>query len=313
MQRFALEAVAIAEQLGDLWGLSDALESLSYAAFLRQDPTAASLATRALDCAMRSAHPVAIGQAHMASGVAAFGTGRLDEAISHLTLALEAARSRGDRWLVGESADVLGLIHLARGDYPSARVMGVESLNARSQLQNRATIPTSLRTVGIADSELGHATRATVLFGHAAFIEETTGAMPNTSGSDAYQRALAVARNALGPKQFQRLWDDGRSATDIAIVAVASRIPAGITLDMHPAHVDDPDGLSDREREVAGFIAQGLTSTTIADRMGIARRTVESHTEHIMIKLNVNSRALIAVWVTTQRMRPGRNGSRGVD
>lgn len=313
MQRHAWEAVGIAEQLGDLWGLSDALESLSYAAFLRQDPDAASFAARALDCATRSAHPVAVGQAHLASGVAASGLGRLDDAIGHLKRALAAAQSRDDRWLVGESADVLGLVHLARGDYPAARAMGVLSLTARLHLRNRATIPTSLKTVGIADVELGRPGRATVLFGHAAYVEESTGAIPNTYGSDAYRRALAAARTALGPAQFQGLWDDGRTATEARIVAVAGCSPGGMHPDRHPAGADDPHGLSDREREVAELIAQGLTSSTIAGRLGIARRTVESHTEHIMLKLSVNSRALIAVWVTAQRMTSDHHGPPGQD
>jgi len=73
MERVGQEAAHIAEQLGDLQGLSDALEPLGYAAFLRHDPAAVSFAARALDCAARSGNQVAIGQAHMASGVAAFG------------------------------------------------------------------------------------------------------------------------------------------------------------------------------------------------------------------------------------------------
>lgn len=309
MERHAREAADIAEQLDDPWGLSDALESLSYAAFLRQDPAAAALADRALDSAARSARPVAIGQAHMAAGVAAFGAGRLDEAIEHLTHSLDAARARGDRWMVGESADVLGLVQLVRADYPAARAMGVESLVARVRLRNRATVPMSLKIIGVADAELDEPGRAAILFGHAEFVEETTGAIPNSHGSDPYRRALATVRTALGPEQFRRLWDDGRAATENEIVAIARRDRAGIANHRPDAVETDRHGLSDREHEVAGLIAQGLTSAAIADRMGITRRTAESHTEHIMIKLGVNSRALIAVWVTAQTMNARRIGA----
>jgi non-specific serine/threonine protein kinase len=302
MEGRALEAAEIAEQIDDLWGLSDALESLSYRAFLRRDPAAASFAARALDCAVRSGRPVALGQAHMASGVAAFGTGRLDAAIEHLALALDAARSRGDRWMVGESADVLGLVQLARADYSSARAMGVESLVARVQLRNRASVPMSLKIVGIADAELGEPVRATILFGHAEFVEETTGALPNSYGSDPDRRALAAVRAALGPEQFQRRWGDGRTATEDDIVAIARGERAGVAAERPVARDGDRHALSDRESEVADLIARGLTSSAIAERMGITRRTAESHTEHIMVKLGVNSRALIAVWVTAQQL-----------
>lgn len=311
MERFALEAVEIAEQIQDLWGLSDALESLTYAAFLRRDPAAAGFAERALDCAVRSGHRVAIGQAYLASGVAAFGVGRFDAAVGHVTRALDAARSRGDCWLVGESADVLALVHLTRRDFDAARAMGVESLTARIQLQNLATIPMSLRTIGIADTELGQPGRATILFGYAEFVEEASGVIPNTQASDAYRHALGVAEESLGPARFQQLWDDGRDALEADIVALAGGMSVQgppmlgpVTPVLGPVTPADPDRLSRREREVAGLIAQGLTSAAIARRLGVARRTVESHTEHVMIKLGVHSRSLVAVWVAAQRMKP---------
>ena len=47
--------------------------------------------------------------------------------------------------------------------------------------------------------------------------------------------------------------------------------------------------LSHREREVVGFIAEGLSNRRIADRLGLGVRTVESHRENIMKKLKINS------------------------
>jgi DNA-binding NarL/FixJ family response regulator len=47
--------------------------------------------------------------------------------------------------------------------------------------------------------------------------------------------------------------------------------------------------MSEREREVAGFIAEGYTNRRIADELRLGIRTVESHRENIMKKLNIHS------------------------
>jgi DNA-binding CsgD family transcriptional regulator len=59
--------------------------------------------------------------------------------------------------------------------------------------------------------------------------------------------------------------------------------------------------LSDREREVAELVAQGLTNTAIAGRLFLSRPTVSSHVANILAKLEFSSRAQIAAWVEQQR------------
>jgi pimeloyl-ACP methyl ester carboxylesterase/DNA-binding CsgD family transcriptional regulator len=63
--------------------------------------------------------------------------------------------------------------------------------------------------------------------------------------------------------------------------------------------------LTGRELEVAGLIAEGLTNQAIARRLSVAPRTAEAHVENIRRKLQVRSRAQIAVWVTEHRRSPG--------
>jgi pimeloyl-ACP methyl ester carboxylesterase/DNA-binding CsgD family transcriptional regulator len=61
--------------------------------------------------------------------------------------------------------------------------------------------------------------------------------------------------------------------------------------------------LTGRELEVAGLVAEGLTSQAIARRLSVAPRTAEAHVENIRRKLQVHSRAQIAAWVTEHRLR----------
>jgi DNA-binding CsgD family transcriptional regulator len=50
------------------------------------------------------------------------------------------------------------------------------------------------------------------------------------------------------------------------------------------------DGLTTREREVAGFAARGLTDVEIAARLSVSRRTVETHLYRVYAKLGVSGR-----------------------
>ena len=58
--------------------------------------------------------------------------------------------------------------------------------------------------------------------------------------------------------------------------------------------------LSEREIEVLGLVAQGLTNGGIAGRLGIRLRTVDHHVTHVLTKLNVSNRT--AAVVAAQRL-----------
>ena len=52
-----------------------------------------------------------------------------------------------------------------------------------------------------------------------------------------------------------------------------------------------PAGLTTRECEVLGLLAQGLPNKGIARQLGISPKTVGNHVEHIYTKLGVSNRA----------------------
>jgi DNA-binding NarL/FixJ family response regulator len=56
-----------------------------------------------------------------------------------------------------------------------------------------------------------------------------------------------------------------------------------------PGEGPHPGQLSNREREVLVAIAEGLSNKEIACRLGVGVRTVETHRERIMRKLNIHS------------------------
>ncbi len=55
-------------------------------------------------------------------------------------------------------------------------------------------------------------------------------------------------------------------------------------------NVSTPDyGLTDREKEVLQSMAEGLSQKMIADKLFVSRHTVNTHIQHIYVKLHVHS------------------------
>ena len=65
-----------------------------------------------------------------------------------------------------------------------------------------------------------------------------------------------------------------------------------------PANPGD-QALSERQRQAAELIAQGLTNRQISRRLDIAEWTAINHVRHVMRKLNVTSRVHVARWFLT--------------
>ncbi|WP_402371195.1 helix-turn-helix transcriptional regulator [Isoptericola rhizosphaerae] len=123
------------------------------------------------------------------------------------------------------------------------------------------------------------------------------------------------------------LWRDGRARLDggdtagargllTAAVEAAEAIGAGYVRDRALALLDDAGpavprraprqgsrsglgGLTDRERQVLGLVAEGLTNGEIAERLYISRKTASVHVSAILRKLGVASRTEAAVVART--------------
>jgi DNA-binding CsgD family transcriptional regulator len=61
--------------------------------------------------------------------------------------------------------------------------------------------------------------------------------------------------------------------------------------------------LSIREREVGKFICEGLVTKTIAEKLGISRRTVDNHRANIRKKFNLSRTASLADYLSNRPTR----------
>ncbi|MEU3767488.1 LuxR C-terminal-related transcriptional regulator [Amycolatopsis keratiniphila] len=131
--------------------------------------------------------------------------------------------------------------------------------------------------------------RAAELFGTAATLWERCNAEPDVAVTAAHRMFYDATRNALGAKRFDLAFADGRRRNPHDALAGPEALSAGEPADLPP--------LTPRESEIARLVAAGLSNRDIAARLVIARRTVETHLQHISHKLDFANRTQLAVWV----------------
>jgi DNA-binding NarL/FixJ family response regulator len=67
-------------------------------------------------------------------------------------------------------------------------------------------------------------------------------------------------------------------------------------------------GLTEREREVVRLIAQGKSNGEMADALVVTKRTIETHINNILYKLNLTSRTQLVVWAVETGLAAGDTG-----
>jgi DNA-binding NarL/FixJ family response regulator len=113
------------------------------------------------------------------------------------------------------------------------------------------------------------------------------------AAADAYHAMLQPRphREARTPedaaRELRRDADAGRLDRDAADAVLAA---AGHTATRARASAG-PVGLTARETDVLGLLAQGCSNKAIASTLGISAKTVGNHVEHVYTKLGVTNRA----------------------
>ena len=110
---------------------------------------------------------------------------------------------------------------------------------------------------------------------------------------------IAPARRALGSRA-DAVFADGRALSVEAAIAEALALAPSAS-SRGEGTGDDP--LSPRQREVAGLIARGFSNRRVAQELVIGEATVATHVQHILTKLELGSRAQIAVWADRRQLR----------
>ncbi|MDX6555831.1 MAG: hypothetical protein QOD86_2026 [Miltoncostaeaceae bacterium] len=130
------------------------------------------------------------------------------------------------------------------------------------------------------------------------------------AAADAFQ-AMTQRRPHRGPlspdaaaAELRRDARAGRLDPDAvaAVLDAAGRGARRRRADLRPA------GLTARETEVLGLIAEGRSNREVAERLHISPRTAEHHVQHVYAKIGVSSRAAAALFALRHDLLPAAAG-----
>jgi DNA-binding NarL/FixJ family response regulator len=96
---------------------------------------------------------------------------------------------------------------------------------------------------------------------------------------------------------FRGASDDALAAAAVAAAHGLAALDASLAADWlrPPESADGAEGLTAREREVLGLLAEGLGNKAIAARLGISEHTAKFHVNAILAKLGAESRSAAIV------------------
>jgi DNA-binding CsgD family transcriptional regulator/Flp pilus assembly protein TadD len=196
----------------------------------------------------------------------------------------------------------LGYVTLAQGDQSRAEALFLESLAQQREKTDRSGMLECLAGLGALRAAQGQPRRAAILLGAVAALRAAFSTPMWPAEQIEYERHLAKVRSALDAGALQAALAEGRGLTMEQATAYAlESIDSATEAVSHPQTTQTAsDGLTARELEVVTLVAQGKSNRAIAATLIVTERTVETHVRNIRSKLDMTSRAQLAVWAVEQ-------------
>jgi len=290
---FATEAADLARQYGSTALRCRTLTALGYARQVRGDlPQAIDSFTACVELVRQLAEPGCVALALNNLAWASMLGGDRQRAAELVAEALPGCR-RGKASLLHTA----GVVALEGGDPAAAFAAFAESLRCLDPL-NATVMPYLLEGFALAAVHEGRVDRGLRLAGAAETINRKSGHVGDRWWRERVETAVAGALARLPEWRGQALLAEGRALPVPRAQAYALDDAWG---DQQEPEADSLP-LTQREYEVAGLVAQGLTNREVARRLRVSERTVEAHLEHIRARLDLRSRAQIAAWIASVRV-----------
>ncbi len=226
-------------------------------------------------------------------GHVAYQQGNIDAAEARFEEALTELEGRHNTYLEGIVIQNLGKIARARGQYSLAIERFRRALYLRWENTDQLGIWGCLHGLASVYVLSGRYADAAALYGAAEAHRKSIGAPPPKHRTR-LDRDIATIRSRLNDVTFRSAWQYGRltplaEVVSTAISADMNREPLHGTADVARRH-----SLTPRELEVLRLVREGRSNREIGEQLFVSERTAQTHVQHILAKLEVNTRAAAA-------------------
>jgi DNA-binding CsgD family transcriptional regulator len=208
-----------------------------------------------------------------------------------------------EAWLAAAQGHVSGAISCALEAADLAKASGQRAVEmlALHDAARFGDLSSLHRLVDVAASIGGRLAAVHVTYAEALLASDAAKVLDAAGQFEAVGVLLSAADAAAQAAVLFRAADDRRHAMEAA--ATADRLAAACGGVHTPALeiASQPLPLSPREREIANFVAQGLSNRDIADRLVVSPRTVEGHIYRACIKLDVTDREGLGIVIRQAR------------
>ena len=182
-----------------------------------------------------------------------------------------------DMQVVAEADNGRHALDRARFDRPDVMLLDIRmpDMDGLDVLSHLAADPTlrAVRVIVVTTFEIDHYVFEALRLGAAGFVLKDTAPTELVHAI----KVVAAGEALLSP-----------SVTRLLVSTFAQRWAP-------PTPVDGLDALTEREREIAAWVATGRSNSEIADALFLSPATVRTHVTRAMTKLNARSRAQLVV------------------
>ncbi|GCE30884.1 hypothetical protein KDA_63680 [Dictyobacter alpinus] len=187
----------------------------------------------------------------------------------------------------------LGSVALVEQNYEQAGIEMRKAIHLASQLGDTLGMAIALEGFSLLCGQLNLPERAVQFLGSAAAMREAIAAPVELVYQKAYQERIKNYKKNIGEAAFSENWSVGRNMSLPQTLGMIANVHLKVQPESQPEKQSThfPAGLTVREVDVLKLVADGLTDVTIAHKLVLSPRTVNTHLRSIYAKLGVSSRS----------------------
>jgi predicted ATPase/DNA-binding NarL/FixJ family response regulator len=212
---------------------------------------------------------------------------------------LQLSTRYGERWATSYASWALGVNKWSQSDHKGAAELASQGLRGTLEFGDLLGLAHMIELLSWIAADDGRYAESAHLLGAAGRIWDQLGTSIQAFGVHLHHcHAVTEARlrETLGAAEADALIADGASmSTEQVSAGIIGTAKAAVSSSLAAA-----SPLSTREMEVAQLVARGMTNREIAAQLVLSSRTIDSHVQHILIKLGFKTRSQIAGWFASR-------------